>query len=75
MDQELLKLLLQSLGQGQGGGSGIPDIFGTGQPDQPADNRYYLTFVLGYDNALMQAELERKGLDASAKLEKVEVAQ
>ena len=74
-DEELLKwLLLQSLSQGQGG-SGIPDIFGTGKPDQPADNRYYLTFVLGYDNSLIQAELERKGLDQSAKLEKVEVAQ
>ena len=48
---------------------------GTGQPDQPADNRYYLTFVLGYDDTLMQAELERKGLDQSAKLGKVEVAQ
>lgn len=75
-DEELMKWLLgQYLNQGQGGGSGIPDIFGTGQPDQPADNRYYLTFVLGYDNALIQAELERKGLDQSAKLEKVEVSQ
>lgn len=74
-ENDLLMWILMNQLKNQTGGSGIPDIFGTGQPDQPADNRYYLTFVLGYDNALIQAELERKGLDASAKLEKVEVAQ
>lgn len=77
-NDELLKWLLsQYLNQGQNGGTGIPDIFntGSGQAQKPADNRYYLTVVLGYDESLIQAELTRKGLDRDAKVEKVEVAQ
>ena len=40
-----------------------------------ADNRYFLTIVLGYDDSLIQLEQARKGLDRGAKVEKVEVDQ
>lgn len=76
-DLLLMWLMSQYMNQGQTGGSGIPDIFGSGsaQVQVVADDRYYITFVLGYDEALIQAEQARKGLDRDAKVEKVEVAQ
>ena len=76
-ENDLLKWLLMNQLKNQTGGSGIPDIFNTGssQTQKPADNRYYLTVVLGYDESLIQAEQTRKGLDREAKVEKVEVAQ
>lgn len=76
-DLLLMWLLNQYMNQGQTGGSGIQDIFGSGsaQPQTPPDNRYYLTLVLSYDESLIQAEQIRKGLDRGAKVEKVEVAQ
>ena len=76
-ENDLLKWLLMNQLKNQTGGSGIPDIFNTGssQTQKPADNRYYLTVVLGYDESLIQAEQTRKGLDRDAKVEKVEVAQ
>ena len=48
---------------------------GASQTQKPADNRYYLTVVLAYDESLIQAEQTRKGLDRDAKVEKVEVGQ
>ena len=78
MDENDLRMwLLMNLLKNQTGGSGIPDIFNTGssQTQKPADNRYYLTVVLGYDESLIQAEQTRKGLDRDAKVEKVEVGQ
>ena len=76
-ENDLLKWFLMNQLKNQTGGSGIPDIFNTGasQTKKPADNRYYLTVVLGYDESLIQAEQTRKGLDRDAKVEKVEVAQ
>ena len=76
-ENDLLKWLLMNQLKNQTGGSGIPDIFNTGssQTQKPADNRYYLTVVLGYDESLIQAEQTRKGLDRDAKVEKVEVGQ
>lgn len=76
-DNDLLMWILMNQLKNQTGGSGIPDIFNTGasQTQKPADNRYYLTVVLTYDESLIQAEQTRKGLDRDAKVEKVEVGQ
>lgn len=76
-ENDLLMWLLKNQLKNQTGGSGIPDIFNTGasQTQKPADKRYYLTVVLGYDESLIQAEQTRKGLDRDAKVEKVEVGQ
>ena len=76
-ENDLLMWILMNQLKNQTGGSGIPDIFNTGasQTQKPADNRYYLTVVLSYDESLIQAEQTRKGLDRDAKVEKVEVAQ
>ena len=76
-ENDLLMWLLMNQLKNQTGGSGIPDIFNTGasQTQKPADNRYYLTVVLSYDESLIQAEQTRKGLDRDAKVEKVEVGQ
>lgn len=76
-DNDLLLWFLMNQMKNQTGGSGIPDIFNTGssQTQKPADNRYYLTVVLSYDESLIQAEQARKGLDRDAKVEKVEVGQ
>ena len=76
-ENDLLLWLLMNQLKNQTGGSGIPDIFNTGasQTQKPADNRYYLTAVLSYDESLIQAEQARKGLDRDAKVEKVEVSE
>lgn len=76
-ENDLLMWILMNQLKNQTGGSGIPDIFNTGasQTQKPADNRYYLTVVLTYDESLIQAEQTRKGLDRDAKVEKVEVDQ
>lgn len=76
-ENDLLMWILMNRLKNQTGGSGIPDIFNTGasQTQKPADNRYYLTVVLAYDESLIQAEQTRKGLDRDAKVEKVEVGQ
>lgn len=76
-ENDLLMWILMNQLKNQTGGSGIPDIFNTGasQTQKPADNRYYLTVVLSYDESLIQAEQARKGLDRDAKVEKVEVGQ
>lgn len=47
---------------GSGGGTG-----------QPVDTRIAFTVVLGYNNELMLAELERKGLSNDSKVDKLEV--
>ena len=76
-ENDLLMWILMNQLKNQTGGSGIPDIFNTGtsQTQKPADNRYYLTVVLAYDESLIQAEQTRKGLHRDAKVEKVEVGQ
>ena len=76
-ENDLLMWILMNQLKNQTGGAGIPDIFNTGasQTQKPADNRYYLTVVLTYDESLIQAEQTRKGLDRDAKVEKVEVGQ
>lgn len=76
-ENDLLMWILMNQLKNQTGGSGIPDIFNTGasQTQKPADNRFYLTVVLAYDESLIQAEQARKGLDRDAKVEKVEVGQ
>ena len=76
-ENDLLMWILMNQLKNQTGGSGIPDIFNTGasQTQKPADNRYYLTVVLTYDESLIQAEQTRKGLLRDAKVEKVEVGQ
>lgn len=76
-ENDLLMWILMNQLKNQTGGSGIPDIFNTGtsQTQKPADNRFYLTVVLSYDESLIQAEQARKGLDRDAKVEKVEVSQ
>ena len=76
-ENDLLMWILMNQLKNQTGGSGIPDIFNTGasQTQKPADNRYYLTVVLTYDESLIQAEQARKGLDRDAKVEKVEVSE
>ena len=40
---------------------------------QPVDTRIAFTVVLGYNNDLMKAELERKGLSNDSKVEMLEV--
>lgn len=67
--------LADILGLMSGQGGGMPNIFSPGgsQNQQPADTRYYLTILLGYDDSLLDAELSRKGLETAAKVEKVEV--
>lgn len=76
-ENDLLMWILMNQLKNQTGGSGIPDIFNTGasQTQKPADNRYYLTVVLTYDESLIQAEQTRKGLDRDAKVEKMEVSE
>lgn len=79
-DQDLLEVLalIMAMNQNQGSGLDIDDIFGGGGQGQvtvQADNRYFLTIVLGYDDSLIQLEQARKGLDRDAKVEKVEVDQ
>ena len=76
-ENDLLMWILMNQLKNQTGGSGISDIFNTGtsQTQQPADNRFYLTVVLSYDESLIQAEQARKGLDRDAKVEKVEVSE
>lgn len=76
-DNDLLLWFLMNQMKNQTGGSGISDIFNTGssQTQKPADNRFYLTVVLSYDESLIQAEQARKGLDRDAKVEKVEVSE
>lgn len=44
------------------------------QPQEPEDTRYYFSVVLGYRQELIDAELERKGLSYTDKLEPLEVA-
>lgn len=43
------------------------------QPEQ-TDDRIYFAVALGYKQTLIDAELERKGLSAAEKLEKLEVS-
>ena len=62
-------------GSGTGSGSGT----GTGStPSAPAepevDTRYHFSVSLGYRQELIDAELERKGLSYSDKLQPLEVA-
>jgi len=49
-----------------------PSGGGTGN-GQPVDTRIAFTVVLGYNNDLMRAELERKGLSNDSKVEMLEV--
>lgn len=42
---------------------------------QPVDNRYHFNIVLGYKQALIEAERERKGLNYADKLPELEVAE
>lgn len=44
------------------------------QPTQQKDDRIYFAVALGYKQTLIDAELERKGLSAAEKLEKLEVS-
>ena len=55
----------------------IDSIFGggTGAGGQQVDTRIHFTVSLGYNDALKNAELIRKGLDYSEKLDKVEVTE
>ena len=43
-------------------------------PTQPVDDRWHFTVILGYKDALISAERERKGLDFSAMIPELEVA-
>lgn len=73
IDPRLLYLMMQMM-QDQTGDKDT-NIFGNGSNVQVVtDDRYYITFVLGYDESLIQAEQVRKGLDRDARVEKVEVA-
>lgn len=56
----------QTPSQPSGGGGG-------GAAQQPVDTRIAFTVVLGYNNDLMKAELERKGLSNDSKVEMLEV--
>lgn len=42
-------------------------------PTQPIDDRYHFTVILGYKDALIAAERERKGLDSSAMIPELPV--
>jgi hypothetical protein len=50
-----------------------PSGGGGGTAQQPVDTRIAFTVVLGYNNDLMKAELERKGLSNDSKVEMLEV--
>ena len=58
---------------GTGGIGGIGGIGGSPIPEEPVDERYHYTVVLGYKDALIQAERERKGLNYDAKVAELEV--
>ena len=60
-------------GTGSGSGSGTGSIPST--PAEPeVDTRYHFSVSLGYRQELIDAELERKGLSYSDKLQPLEVA-
>ena len=66
-------------GSGSGTGTGTGSGSGTGStPSTPAepevDTRYHFSVSLGYRQELIDAELERKGLSYSDKLQPLEVA-
>ena len=68
-----------SSGSGTGTGTGTGSGSGTGSiPSTPAepevDTRYHFSVSLGYRQELIDAELERKGLSYSDKLQPLEVA-
>lgn len=65
---DLLNQWLPTLPGGTGTGSG------TAQTADPNDKRIYFSVTLEYKQALIDAELERKGLSHDAKVEKLEVA-
>ena len=56
--------------------SGLFPFFpgGTQYPTQPIDDRYHFTVILGYKDALILAERERKGLNFDAMIPELEVA-
>ena len=56
-----------STGGGGGGGGG------NGGPEEPEDTRIFFAVVLNYNNALRDAELNRKGLDNLDKVKPLEV--
>ena len=70
--EDLLNQWLPTLPGGTGTGTGTGT--GAGQTVDPDDKRIYFTVTLEYKQALIDAELERKGLSNEAKVEKLEVA-
>lgn len=70
--EDLLNQWLPTLPGGTGTGTGAGT--GAGQTTDPDDKRIYFTVTLEYKQALIDAELERKGLSNEAKVEKLEVA-
>jgi hypothetical protein len=69
-NDDLLDLLDKFFGNGGTTGTGT----GTGT-GQTVDTRIFFTAVLGYNEELAMAELERKGLDYESKVDKLEVAE
>ena len=61
---QMLQDAMNNANQGGGGGGG---------QQEPQDTRVYFLVVLNYTEELRQAELNRKGLDYSAKVEELEV--
>lgn len=84
LDELLNQYFGGSTGDGTGSGTGdsLGDLLGsllgggttTGGTVTASDTRIYFTVSLSYNDELKNAELVRKGLDYSDKIEKVEVA-
>lgn len=60
---------------GSTGGLNLGSLFGGQTQAVQAELRYFITVSLSYDEALIQAEQARKGLDYTQKVSKLEVSQ
>ena len=81
LDQMIKDFVTEYMNNAQNGSDSlmgaIDSLFGggTGTPGQPVDTRIHFVVTLGYNEDLKNAELIRKGLDYSEKIDKVEVTE
>lgn len=79
LDKLIKDYLSSAIIGGEIGGSDLEDLLGsilgggTGTGTQPADTRIFFTVSLTYNDNLKNAELIRKGLDYTDKIQKLEV--
>ena len=83
LDQMIKDFVTEYMNNAQNGSDSlmgaIDSLFGsgtgTGAPGQQVDTRIHFVVTLGYNEELKNAELIRKGLDYSEKIDKVEVTE